>query len=89
MHGSRSRPRSLRGISRTVQSRTEISSQPPRGARLADLASKLRSTTTIRERCGNILAAADAGQSRHFTVQRSRLEAAAQLVEQVTRRQYP
>ncbi|GAA0740875.1 URC4/urg3 family protein [Ideonella azotifigens] len=56
---------------------------------MADLASKLRSTTTIRERCGNILAAADAGQSRHFTVQRSRLEAAAQLVEQVTRRQYP
>jgi len=56
---------------------------------LADLASKLRSTTTIRERCGNILAAADAGQSRHFTVQRCRLEAAAQLVEQVTRRQYP
>ena len=56
---------------------------------MADLASKLRSTTTIRERCGNILAAADAGQSRHFTVQRCRLEAAAQLVEQVTRRQYP
>ncbi|HSI50596.1 MAG TPA: URC4/urg3 family protein [Ideonella sp.] len=56
---------------------------------MADLASTLRSTATIRERCRNILAAAEAGQSRHFTVQRSRLDAAAELVEQVTRRQYP
>lgn len=49
----------------------------------------LRSTATIRERCRNILAAVEAGRSRHFTVHRSQLDEVARRVEQVTRRQYP
>jgi Protein of unknown function (DUF1688) len=43
----------------------------------------------IRERCGNILAAAAASKLRHFRIDRSRLDAAAIRVEDVTRRRYP
>jgi hypothetical protein len=56
---------------------------------LSDPTALLRSTTTIRERCRNILAAVDAGQSKHFTLHRSQLDEVARRVEQVTRRQYP
>lgn len=49
----------------------------------------LRSPATIRERCRNILAAVEAGQSKHFTLHRSQLDEVARRVEQVTRRQYP
>ncbi len=44
---------------------------------------------TIRERCASILAAVEAGGSKHFRVDRSRLADAAALVEQCTRRRYP
>lgn len=56
---------------------------------MSDPAALLRSTATIRERCRNILAAAEAGQSKHFTIHRSQLDEVARRVEQVTRRQYP
>src|SRR5205823_12946004 len=49
----------------------------------------LRSPATIRERCGNILNAAEAGRSSHFRIDRQRLGAAAARVEAVTRRRYP
>jgi len=49
----------------------------------------LRSTAIIRERCNNILRAVEAGQSRHFTVNRAKLAAVASRVEQVTRNNYP
>jgi len=44
---------------------------------------------TIRRRCANILAAADAGEARHFRVDRGRVAAAADRVARVTRRRYP
>ena len=44
---------------------------------------------TIRERARNILAAAATGRSRHFRVQRERLDHAATIVAAVTRRRYP
>jgi hypothetical protein len=43
----------------------------------------------IRERCANVLAAADAGRTTHFSVDRSKLDACAELVADVTRRRYP
>jgi hypothetical protein len=49
----------------------------------------LRSTACIRERCNNVLAAVEAGQSAHFSVDPARLEAAAGQVAQVTRTRYP
>ena len=44
---------------------------------------------TIRRRCANILAAADAGEAGHFRVDRGRVAAAADRVARVTRRRYP
>ena len=52
-------------------------------------ASDLLAAATIRERCRNILAAALEGRSRHFRVERARLDEAAARVEAVTRRRYP
>ena len=52
-------------------------------------AAELLTTRTIRERCGNITRAVEAGDSRHFRVDRSRLETAARAVADVTRRRYP
>jgi len=49
----------------------------------------LRDPATIRERAANILAATEAGRSRHFLVERSRLPACADIVADVTRRRYP
>ena len=54
----------------------------------ADVAT-LRDPVTIRERARNVLAAADAGRTRHFAVDRARLPACADLVAEVTRRRYP
>lgn len=56
---------------------------------MSDVAALLRQPTTIRERCRNILAAVEAGQSKHFTIHRSQIDEVARRVEQVTRRQYP
>lgn len=58
-----------------------------RDARLS--VAPLFAPATIRERSGNVLAAAEAGKTRHFRVDRARLDHAAALVEDVTRRRYP
>ena len=58
-------------------------------ARPAPALDVLRSPETIRERCGNILTAALAGDSPHFRVDRERLDAAAAAVERETRARYP
>ena len=50
---------------------------------------ELLTTRTIRERCGNVTRAVEAGDSRHFRVDRSKLESAARAVADVTRRRYP
>lgn len=50
---------------------------------------KLRDPATIRERCGNVLAAAYAGRTAHLAVDRSKLDACAAIVADVTRRRYP
>jgi hypothetical protein len=52
-------------------------------------AAVLRSPVVIRERCGNILAAVEAGRGRHFVVDRARLDACADVVADLTRRRYP
>jgi len=52
-------------------------------------AAALLSTAAVRERCANIAAAVSAGNSRHFRVDRSRLDACAHRVAAVTRRRYP
>ena len=49
----------------------------------------LRSPITIRERCRNVLDAVSAGRSKHFRIDRSRLDEAASRVEATTRRRYP
>jgi hypothetical protein len=56
---------------------------------LPDLIAPLRSTATIRERCGNILRAVEEGHSRHFELHRSQLDEVARRIEHVTRRNYP
>jgi hypothetical protein len=59
-------------------------------ATVADVSvAALLSPATIRERCRNVLAAAEAGASRHFGVDRARLDTAAARVDAVTRRRYP
>ena len=49
----------------------------------------LLSAEAVRERCARLLEAALAGRSRWFDVERARLDDAAELVAQVTRRRYP
>lgn len=52
-------------------------------------ASVLLQPATIRERCANILSAADAGRTGGFFVDRAKLDACAAFVAEVTRRRYP
>ncbi len=52
-------------------------------------AAALLSTAAIRERCHNVASAVSGGNSRHFRVDRARLDGAAQRVAAVTRRRYP
>ncbi|HET9646119.1 MAG TPA: URC4/urg3 family protein [Burkholderiaceae bacterium] len=56
---------------------------------MVDAAAILRSPATIRERCRNIAAAVEAGESRHFRIDRSRLPDVAERVVRVTRQRYP
>ncbi|EHR70589.1 Protein of unknown function (DUF1688) [Burkholderiales bacterium JOSHI_001] len=53
------------------------------------LVRRLRTPATIRERCRAVLAATEAGQSPHFTVDRSALPAVAQRVATLTRQRFP
>ena len=52
-------------------------------------ASVLRSTLAVRERCGQLLQRARAGESAWFTVDDSALETAARAVADATRERYP
>jgi len=54
----------------------------------ASSGSDLLSAAAIRERSANITSAVEAGESKHFSVDRSRLQTAARLVADVTRRRY-
>jgi len=49
----------------------------------------LRSATAIRERCGMIFAAAEAGETPHFVLHRDRLPDAARYVAETIRENYP
>lgn len=49
---------------------------------------ELLSTGAIRERCSNITRAVEAGRSKRFRVDRGRLQPAARVVAEVTRRRY-
>lgn len=49
---------------------------------------ELLSTRAIRERCGNITRAVEAGHSNHFRVDRAKLQPLARTVADVTRRRY-
>jgi len=60
-----------------------------RSAVLDSCASSLLSAAAVRERSRNIADAVIAGQSRHFGVDRARLDEAASLVARVTRERYP
>ena len=51
--------------------------------------STLRSTRAVRERCGQLLARARAGQSAWFEVDDGRIGAAAREVADLTRKRYP
>jgi hypothetical protein len=52
-------------------------------------AAALLSAAAIRERCANIANAVSAGDSRHFRIDRDRLDAAAARIAAVTRARYP
>lgn len=49
---------------------------------------ELLSTRAIRERCANITRAVESGHSNHFRIDRTKLQAAARSVADVTRRRY-
>jgi hypothetical protein len=49
----------------------------------------LRQPATIRERCGNVFAHVEAGQSRHFTLDLAQLPAVAERVARLTRARFP
>ena len=55
----------------------------------AATAAELKSTRAIRERCASIARAVEAGDSRHFRIDRDRLRPAARIVAEVTRHRYP
>jgi hypothetical protein len=64
--------------------------QPEAEAVAADEAARtLRTTTAIRDRCGQLLARARAGDSRWFNFDDSAIGAAAREVADVTRRRFP
>jgi hypothetical protein len=54
-----------------------------------EAANTLRTTHAIRERCGQLLARARAGESKWFTVRDDAIAQAARAVADVTRRRYP
>jgi len=49
----------------------------------------LLTAAAVRERCGLVFAAAEAGEAPHFRLHPERLDAAARLVAEITRRRYP
>jgi hypothetical protein len=61
----------------------------PGSAGAEEAASLLRSTRAIRERCGQLLARARAGESRWLMVEDGFMEGAAREVADITRKRYP
>jgi hypothetical protein len=61
----------------------------PGSAGAEEAASLLRSTRAIRERCGQLLARARAGESRWLMVEDGFMETAAREVADITRKRYP
>lgn len=61
----------------------------PGSAGAEEAASALRSTRAIRERCGQLLARARAGESRWLMVEDGFMETAAREVADITRKRYP
>jgi hypothetical protein len=51
-------------------------------------ASELLSSGAVRERCANITRAVEGGASKHFRIDRSRLQPAARVVAELTRARY-
>jgi hypothetical protein len=60
-----------------------------RTAEAKDLIAYLRSSTAIRERCGQVFTWVNAGQSRHFSCDLTQLEKVADYVIEVMRCEYP
>lgn len=58
-------------------------------AALHEAVRRLRAPATIRARCAQLSAAVACGDSAHFTVDRSRLNAVAQRVARLTRARFP
>ena len=58
-------------------------------AEAEEAARLLRTTPAVRERCGQLLARARAGDAAWFTVDDSRLDEAAREIADATRRRYP
>jgi hypothetical protein len=58
-------------------------------AATAEAVQVLRTPATIRERCGAIRRAAEAGESGHFTLDRTRLAGVAQRVARLTLARFP
>ena len=56
---------------------------------VAETVNWLRTTGAIRERCGHILGAAEAGKTDHFSIDESALAETATYVAQVTRNAFP
>jgi hypothetical protein len=66
-----------------------VAPPPVSGPAAEAAAATLRTTRTIRERCGQLLVRARAGESRWFKVEDGALATAAREVADVTRKRYP
>jgi hypothetical protein len=66
-----------------------VAPPPVSGPAAEAAAATLRTTRTIRERCGQLLVRARAGESRWFKVENGALATAAREVADVTRKRYP
>ncbi len=68
---------------------TSASDHAIRGGAAEQAADLLRTTTTVRERCGQLLDRARRGDSRWFTVDDNAIDGAAGTIAEVTRRRFP
>ncbi|MES2936682.1 MAG: URC4/urg3 family protein [Pseudomonadota bacterium] len=68
---------------------TSASDHALHGGAAEQAAAILRTTTTVRERCGQLLARARNGDSRWFTVADGAIDDAARTIAEVTRRRFP
>ncbi|HET7528027.1 MAG TPA: DUF1688 family protein, partial [Burkholderiaceae bacterium] len=60
-----------------------------RGSALNEAVRRLRAPATIRQRCAAITETVAAGQSPHFTLQRTKLDEVAERVATLTRTRFP